>query len=351
MSRSALPGIAVLLVALAAAGPAWSGVSAQSWDQCTASGYGPGQTEYSQTDALVDGWMTWDVYAVTGTTFFACTRRALIIVNSDAAGSAAGSSAAFTGTVDQLRQYFRDNGAWLRPTEIINSRGLCYAAASGTARPWAVPACAGKPTQRLYGWYLGDSLPGYVTYQVSSALPRVSTPSSLSVPFKVTSAAGGGWLTMAYKGQQFWRQRATNFTIGQWYRATLPVTYLNEADPVLTVYLEGTTTPGTSVFIPSESTLSVDNDTDGRTDGLDNCITTANATQRDADGDGYGSICDPDLNNSGLVTAADFQIFRQRLNTADPVADLDGSGLVSASDYQIFRRMLNLAPGPSGTTP
>ena len=75
----------------------------------------------------------------------------------------------------------------------------------------------------------------------------------------------------------------------------------------------------------------------------------------DTDGDG---VADPaDLNNSGLVTAADFAILRSVLNqnasasatAAD--ADLNGSGTVTAADFAILRAQLNTAPGPSGLHP
>lgn len=95
----------------------------------------------------------------------------------------------------------------------------------------------------------------------------------------------------------------------------------------------------------------LDTDGDGVPDGIDNCTLVANPTQLDADGDGYGNLCDADLNNTGLVTAADYVILRNVLNTADPVADLNGSGLVTAADYTILRSRLNTAPGPSGLRP
>jgi hypothetical protein len=94
-----------------------------------------------------------------------------------------------------------------------------------------------------------------------------------------------------------------------------------------------------------------DADNDQADDARDNCTNAANTGQLDGDADGYGNICDADLNNSGLVTAADYTIFRARLNTGDPVADLNGSGLVTAADYTVFRTRLNTAPGPSGLVP
>ncbi len=48
-----------------------------------------------------------------------------------------------------------------------------------------------------------------------------------------------------------------------------------------------------------------DVDLDGLVDLVDNCPRDANATQADADRDGYGDRCDPDLDNDGKVSEAD----------------------------------------------
>ena len=100
-----------------------------------------------------------------------------------------------------------------------------------------------------------------------------------------------------------------------------------------------------------------DTDGDAIADSADNCTLVANPSQLDANGDGYGNICDADLNNSGLVTTADFGILRSVLNqsaSASPTAaaaDLNGSGTVTTADYAILRARLNLPPGPSGLHP
>ena len=94
-----------------------------------------------------------------------------------------------------------------------------------------------------------------------------------------------------------------------------------------------------------------DADNDQADDARDNCTNVANTSQLDVDADGYGNMCDADLNNSGRVTAADYTIMRTRLNTTDPVADLNGSGRVTTADYTILRNRLNTAPGPSGLVP
>jgi Dockerin type I domain len=94
-----------------------------------------------------------------------------------------------------------------------------------------------------------------------------------------------------------------------------------------------------------------DRDGDGVPDSADNCTDEPNANQRDTNGDGYGNACDPDLNNSGQVTPADYAILRSRIGTADADADFNGSGTVTAVDYAILRSYLGRPPGPSGLHP
>ena len=102
---------------------------------------------------------------------------------------------------------------------------------------------------------------------------------------------------------------------------------------------------------------SSDSDGDSVQDSTDNCSLTANASQLDANGDGYGNACDADLNESGLVTTADFAILRSVLNqpaassATAAAADLNGSGTVTTADFAILRSRLNTAPGPSGLLP
>jgi len=106
-----------------------------------------------------------------------------------------------------------------------------------------------------------------------------------------------------------------------------------------------------NVSVLTFDVLPIDGDGDGVPDEVDNCTLLSNATQVDADGDRYGNRCDPDFNNDGVVTAADYLLLRAKLNTTDPLVDLNGDGVVTAADYLILRGYLNKPPGPSGLVP
>ena len=104
-------------------------------------------------------------------------------------------------------------------------------------------------------------------------------------------------------------------------------------------------------------TVEADTDADGIADRVDNCTLVSNPDQFDADGDFFGNPCDGDLNNSGLVTVADFGLLRSVLNqraTASALAaaaDMNVSGLVTASDFSLLRAALNQPPGPAASRP
>ena len=72
---------------------------------------------------------------------------------------------------------------------------------------------------------------------------------------------------------------------------------------------------------------------------------------RDTDGDGYGNICDPDFDNSGVINASDLAYLKSHFFSTDPDADLDGSGFVNAADLAILKQMFFGPPGPSGLVP
>ncbi|MBI5741808.1 MAG: RHS domain-containing protein [Nitrospirae bacterium] len=104
-----------------------------------------------------------------------------------------------------------------------------------------------------------------------------------------------------------------------------------------------------------------DADGDGAADVSDNCRYTANPDQRDTNADEdddlslsgiqhYGNICDPDVDNDGLVGIEDYDVwrgyFRQTAPPAPEDADFNGNGLIGLDDYNIWRKYYTKAPGP-----
>ena len=92
----------------------------------------------------------------------------------------------------------------------------------------------------------------------------------------------------------------------------------------------------------------VDEDADGILDASDNCLGVANPDQRDTNGDGFGNLCDADLNDDCIVNAIDLGIFKLVFFTADPDADFDGNGVVNVLDLAVIKGRFFSAPGPSG---
>jgi len=94
-----------------------------------------------------------------------------------------------------------------------------------------------------------------------------------------------------------------------------------------------------------------DADGDGVADNLDNCTVDQNPMQTDADNDGYGNLCDADIDNNGIVNFEDLGRLRLAFFTADPVADFNSDGIVNFTDLGIMRTSFLAPPGPIGIAP
>ena len=98
--------------------------------------------------------------------------------------------------------------------------------------------------------------------------------------------------------------------------------------------------------------VTLDTDADGVEDSADNCSVIANPDQRDTNGDGYGNVCDPDLNNDGIVNFADLPLWVPFFNTATSGdADFNGDGFANFADFAKFPDYFLQPPGPSGIVP
>jgi hypothetical protein len=113
---------------------------------------------------------------------------------------------------------------------------------------------------------------------------------------------------------------------------------------------------GTIPCMLPECTTGPDQDGDGVCNNQDSCLIELNPFQRDTNQDGYGNICDPDVNNDGMVGGPDFVILQIEWGKTlgdpdyDPDVDLDGDGVIGQGDYDIMLLYWGGQPGPSGLT-
>ena len=91
-----------------------------------------------------------------------------------------------------------------------------------------------------------------------------------------------------------------------------------------------------------------DVDGDGIPNIYDNCSLAPNPDQYDTDGDGFGNLCDGDLNNDGFTNTLDIGLMRSAFATGDPDMDINGDGVINIFDVGLVRPLLFKAPGPSG---
>jgi hypothetical protein len=96
-------------------------------------------------------------------------------------------------------------------------------------------------------------------------------------------------------------------------------------------------------------------DADGDTveDAFDNCCIHGNVGQEDADHDGCGDACDPDMNadanKDGCVDFLDFVLLSQQWGGSGS-ADANGDTVVDFLDFVILSQDWGKKKGPSGIT-
>lgn len=107
----------------------------------------------------------------------------------------------------------------------------------------------------------------------------------------------------------------------------------------------------------------IDADSDGVPDSFDVCRVIPNGPlspgplgcpgQNDADQDGYGILCDPDLNNNNIVDLGDLGVLLPKLGSVNPAdlatIDQNCNGIIDLGDLGIILPQLgNTPPGDSG---
>lgn len=101
------------------------------------------------------------------------------------------------------------------------------------------------------------------------------------------------------------------------------------------------------LFYSDDPLGNLDSDQDGVIDALDNCLVDANPDQVDSNNDGFGNVCDPDINNDCIVNNQDLGLIRQVFFSDFPFADFNSDGVVNLFDLGVMRTYFFQAPGPS----
>lgn len=102
------------------------------------------------------------------------------------------------------------------------------------------------------------------------------------------------------------------------------------------------------IIYAAGQTTDVDSDGDDVIDSEDNCQLTANSDQLDANNDGFGNLCDADLNDDCTTNFLDLAILSDEFLSSDTNADFNGDGTVNFLDVSIFSTLFLSEPGPSG---
>jgi hypothetical protein len=161
--------------------------------------------------------------------------------------------------------------------------------------------------------------------------------------------------------------RSNDMDMGSSHTRIIEVDHSTPAEKLFEVVIYNAT-PGSKMLgyrserIPDLYPL--DTDKDGVPDYQDNCVLHANGplvpdkggnTQLDTDGDGFGNICDADLNNDNHTNSLDLGLFKQAFFTTgnqsgyDQNADFNGDGVVNSLDLGILKTLFSQSPVTSAS--
>ena len=130
-----------------------------------------------------------------------------------------------------------------------------------------------------------------------------------------------------------------------------------KADPDETNRIDSMVSNFQALYAAERTAPLSDIDSDGVPDHQDNCKLQANGplitdaggnSQRDSDGDGYGNVCDADLDNDCAVNFSDLGLMKSVFFGSESDSDLNGDGVVNFVDLGLMKTNFFEPPGPSG---
>ncbi len=278
-------------------------------------------------------------------------------------------------------------GEWPQPQHCLasNPASTMQPQQPHTTPSDAAPGLEGLSQARIRwesdaAWYQNDLPPGtrdltrWSTLQFRAGVNFETSPANLAQDFRVTLVDGTG--TPASVRVSDW-SGALFFPPGQ-VPGILPKAFLNtigiplsafagiQLSDVHAIRFDFDQTPSGSLLLADIALADpFDSDGDGVGDRHDNCVELANPAQVDVNRDGFGNLCDPDVDEDGIVGASDLRTFRSCFRARvspgacgtsaacapDPdcaETDADGDGWVGGRDFIILRRFFGKPAGPSG---
>jgi hypothetical protein len=140
-----------------------------------------------------------------------------------------------------------------------------------------------------------------------------------------------------------------NITTEAVLNETTATEFLNETANAL----DPSSTVGITLINEILKIVNPDYDGDGILNKYDNCIEAYNPDQKDPNLDGYGLICDPDVDNNGNTTSNDYDICWNALGSTPGQSnwnrdcDFNDNNEIDSSDLQFINNNIGMPPGPS----
>ena len=215
----------------------------------------------------------------------------------------------------------------------------------------AAIACPSDPDYLSFGDVTG--LTGQATVATITFTSMGSATVAIGLePTTPFGEVGGGELTVGFEGSSVVSAGAPVPGLSSWSLILLVGVLIVSTLLVARRPRGGLPTVLTIVFLTlvlSASRIDAqgsDADLDGIDDALDNCTNAPNPDQRDSNEDGYGNVCDPDLDDDDDVDSADLDLMKSAFFGTDADADLDGDGTVDFLDLGRMADFYGGVPGP-----